>query len=135
MENFEPFLRSLESETKPTRIALREAQVMAQAHPEMRQALFAMTLHAFFKNDFALGKHLLRLLIHMSIGFEALAKELNMVSNNLMRMFSSHGNPTSKNLFQILSVIQRHQHMTINVEVLIPRLNFEPYTATVLPNS
>lgn len=120
------FLNELIALDHPPRSLLLEAKLIAQENPIMRQALYTLTLEAFFKNDYELGKRLLRLLIHTSMGFETLAKELDMASNNVMRMFSIRGNPTSRNLFQILKIIRMHERMTLNVEVLIPRHGLEP---------
>jgi DNA-binding phage protein len=120
------FLNELIGQDYPPRSLILEAKLMAQENPIMRQALYTMTLEAFFKNDYELGKHLLRLLIHTSIGFEALAKELDMASNNVMRMFSIRGNPTSRNIFQILHIIRIREHMRLNIEVQIPRIGTEP---------
>lgn len=120
------FLDELIGQDHPPRSLLLEAKLVAQENPIMRQALYSLTLEAFFKNDYELGKHLLRLLIHTSMGFEALAKELDMASNNVMRMFSIRGNPTSRNIFQILNIIRAHERMTLNIEVLIPRFGTEP---------
>jgi len=126
------FLDDLIAQDPLARSHLQEAKLIAQENPIMRQALYTQTLEAFFKNDYELGKHLLRLLIHTSIGFEALARELDMASNNIMRMFSLRGNPTSRNIFQILKAIRVHERMTLNIEVLIPRHGLEPSKGKVL---
>jgi len=115
------FFNSIASERKPSRAFLREAKLLLDQEPTMRQALYLEALRALFSADFDLAHHLLRTLIHGTIGFEQLSKELNMPSKSLLRMFSACGNPTSKNLFQILKAIQRHQHMTLNVDIEIPR--------------
>lgn len=111
---------SLTIERAPSRALLQEAKQMLEREPVMRQALFTQALRAFFSHDFELAHHLLRTLIHGSMGFEALSEQLNIPSKSLLRMLSARGNPTSKHLFRILGAVQRHQHMTLHIEVQIP---------------
>ena len=120
-QNPNPFFNSIANERQPSRALLREAKLMLNQEPAMRQALYLGALRAFFSADFDLAHHLLRTLIHGTMGFEQLSKEINIPSKSLLRMFSARGNPTSKNLFKILQVIRVHQHMTLNIEVEIPQ--------------
>ena len=121
MNHLPPFsLERLMKERLPSRSLLREAKHMAEQDPIMRQALYMETLHAFLANDLELGKRLLRLLVHVSVGFEGLAEMLSLPSKSLLRMLSIKGNPTSKHLFQILACIQKHERMRVHVEVCIP---------------
>ena len=116
-----PFFNSIANERQPSRAFLREVKLMLNQEPMMRQALYLEALRAFFRADFDLAHHLLRTLIHGTIGFEQLSKEIDIPSKSLLRMFSARGNPTSKNLFKILQAIRVHQHMTLNIEIKIPQ--------------
>jgi len=113
---------------------LQEARELAKQEPAMRAALFGEALEAFFLNDFALVKHLLRLLIHCTIGFEPLSKQLGFTSKSLMRMLSNNGNPTTKNLLQILNAIRRHQQIDLKLYVTALDLQDLPYVVNILSN-
>lgn len=122
---FTNFLRQSEADIS-ARERLQQAKLLAKEQPAMRLSLFTEALKALLANDLELGKQLLRLLIHVSVGFESLAEKLNISSKSLHRMLSNSGNPTSKNLLQILSIIRLDQHLTIHVEVITSNPNFEP---------
>ena len=112
IKNFNPFFNSIANERRPSRAFLHEAKRILAQEPMMRQALYLEALRAFFRADFDLAHHLLRTLIHGTIGFEQLSKEIDIPSKSLLRMFSKRGNPTSKNLFQILRAIRVHERMS-----------------------
>jgi hypothetical protein len=72
-----------------------------------RQTLLADALNAFLDGDPATGKTLLRDLIHATAGFERLAARLRKPSKSLHRMLGPRGNPTIRNFFAILRVLEK----------------------------
>jgi len=119
---------------KPSRAFLREAKLLAEQDANMRVALFGEALQALLVNDFDLLKKLLRMLIHCSAGFEPLAIQLGYSSKSLLRMLSSNGNPTTKNLLQILNAIRRHQDISIEFNASIPGMVGHPYQVKIKPS-
>ena len=49
------------------------------------------------------------------IGFEGLAAEVNKPSKSLHRMLAPHGNPSTENFFDIVSVLQKKTRVKLRV--------------------
>ena len=86
--------------------------------PAFPAALFEEVLSAFFGGDTVLGKALLRDLVNSTIGFEALAQEMNKPSKSLHRMLAPTGNPTMENFFQVIHILQKNQGMNFQRNAL-----------------
>jgi len=84
---------------------------------EASQALFQEVLTLMFNEDVA-TVHVLRSLIHATIGFERLAAKMNKPAQSVKRMLSDTGNPTFNNLMAILSVIRKVLNVQIAVTVV-----------------
>lgn len=54
------------------------------------------------------AKLLLRDLVHATLGFEALAHQIDKPSKSLHRMLSARGNPTTSNLSAILACVSQY---------------------------
>ncbi len=68
--------------------------------------------------DVDAGKIVLRDYINATIGFEELGSLTNKSSKSLMRMFGPNGNPQARNLFHIISCIQQHQGVQLEVNTV-----------------
>lgn len=121
------------SEDRPSRAFLREARRLAEQDAPMRMALFGEALRALLVNDFVVLKKLLRMLIHCTVGFEPLAIELGYSSKSLLRMLSANGNPTTKNLMNILNAIGKHQAISLELFASIPGMQDHPYRIQIEP--
>jgi hypothetical protein len=65
--------------------------------------------------DVDAGKTILRDYIKATIGFERLGAETGSPPKSLIRMFGPAGNPQARNLFAIVSHLQRLARVTLHV--------------------
>jgi len=93
--------------------------VMARARHDKAfcNAMLTEAINEFLTGDADLGKAILRDYINATISFEILSTMLNKNPKSLMRMLGSHGNPTSKSLFEMLHAIQKIKKMKLNVSL------------------
>jgi DNA-binding phage protein len=86
--------------------------------PAFRDALLCEGVNALLAGDVAAGKSVLRDFINATIGFEALASATGIASKSLMRMFGPDGNPQAQNLFAVLSHLQEHVRVRVEVRTV-----------------
>ena len=91
-------------------------QARAAADPDYRYGLLTESLDAMLSGDLETGKALLRDYINASLGFETLGKEVDKSPKSLMRMLSAAGNPTAKNLFGIISLLQEKEGVMLHTK-------------------
>ena len=91
--------------------------VQARARRDVRfcQSLLTEAINDYLAGDTVVGRALLRDLVNATIGFEALAAEVDKPSKSLHRMLSARGNPSSENFFEIVRALQRHLHVRLQV--------------------
>ena len=53
--------------------------------------------------------------INATIGFEELGSLIDKPPKSLMRMFGPDGNPNARNLFEVISRIQQHEGVQLQV--------------------
>jgi len=87
----------------------------ARRDPRFREALFTEAVNEFLAGDTAVGKAILRDLVNATIGFEKLGAAMNTPSKSLHRMLAPRGNPTTDNLFRIVSTLQKKTHVRLRV--------------------
>jgi len=78
-----------------------------QKNPEFRRALLRESVGCMVNGDLDTGKSILRQYINGTIGFIKLGADLERSPKVLMRMFSPSGNPHARNLFEIISHLQK----------------------------
>ena len=61
------------------------------------------------------GKIILRDYINATVGFEELGSRTGKSPKSLMRMFGPAGNPHARNLFDVISRIQQHERVQMEV--------------------
>lgn len=83
--------------------------------PEYADALFEQGVQAMLDGDVGAGKSIVRDYINATIGFDALAKEVDKSPKSLMRMFSEKGNPNATNLFTVIGELQRYANKQLQV--------------------
>ena len=88
----------------------------AKEDPEFRAGLLAEAIELLAENDVQTAKSIIRKYILASIGFEALAKEIDKKPESIKRMLSEKGNPTLKNMAALLSSLKQHEGITLHVE-------------------
>ncbi len=70
------------------------------------------------QRDVDMGKIVLRDYINATIGFEELGSLTNKPPKSLMRMFGPSGNPHARNLFEVISRIQQHEGVQLEVNAV-----------------
>jgi len=88
----------------------------AERDPAFRVGLLEEALNAFLDDDVETGKILLRDYVNATLGFEALASEMDKSPKSLMRMLSVEGNPRANNLFSMLARLKAHEGVTFAVK-------------------
>ncbi len=86
-----------------------------QADPKFRNALLKEGIETMLAGDVDSGKAILRDYIKATVGFEQLGVETGLVPKSLIRMFGPTGNPQARNLFSVISHLQRHAGLTLHV--------------------
>jgi DNA-binding phage protein len=99
-----------------TRSFKETVQARAQRDPAFREALLTEAVDALLAGDVDTGKAVLRDFINATIGFERLASETKMPPKSLMRMFSRTGNPNARNLFRVISALQRQSGVHLHAQ-------------------
>jgi len=87
----------------------------AQRDPRFRGALLTEAINAFLGGDTAAGKAILRDLVNATLGFEELAAAIKRPSKSLHRMLAQRGNPSTENLFSIVSALQKKTGVKLRV--------------------
>jgi hypothetical protein len=78
-----------------------------QRDPAFRRELLREGVESFLTGDVETGKTILRDYINATIGFRELAASTNHSPKSLMRMLGPSGNPYARNLFEIVSCLQK----------------------------
>ena len=86
-----------------------------QADPKFRDALLEEGIETLLAGDVDSGKAILRDYIKATVGFEQLGAETGSSPKSLIRMFGPTGNPQARNLFSVISHLQRHAGLTLRV--------------------
>ena len=98
--------------TRSYRETIRE-QIEGDA--EFGRTMLLRAIELLVTGEVDVGKSLLRDYITVTIGFEKLGARLRMPPKSLIRMFGPRGNPQAKNLFAILSYLQKHSGTRVHV--------------------
>ena len=91
----------------------------AKEDPDFRAALLAEAIELLAENDVQTAKSIIRNYVLASIGFEALAKQIDKKPESIKRMLSEKGNPTLKNMAALLSSLKQHEGISIHVEATL----------------
>ena len=93
-------------------------QGRAQRDPAFREGLLKEGVECLLAGDVDAGKIVLRDYINATIGFEELGSFTNKPPKSLMRMFGPAGNPHARNLFEVISRIQQHEGVQLEVNAV-----------------
>ncbi len=88
--------------------------------PRFRVLMLREGIDALLGGELQLGKEVLRDYINATMGFGALAREVEIPPKSLMRMLGPAGNPQANNLFAIIGALQRHAGIELHLEELPP---------------
>ena len=98
-----------------TRDFKKTVQARVQRDPEFRQRLLQEGVECLLAGDIDTGNSLLRTYINATMGFSELGKLTEKQPKSLMRMLGPQGNPNTRNFFDILGCIQRHEGIQLGV--------------------
>ncbi|MDE2769218.1 MAG: transcriptional regulator [Chloroflexota bacterium] len=101
-----------------TRDFKETVQSRAERDPEFREGLLKDGVECLLAGDVDTGKILLRDYINATVGFEELASLTGKPPKSLMRMFGPSGNPQARNLFEVISRIQQHEGVQLEVSAV-----------------
>ena len=101
-----------------TRDFKETVQTRAERDSAFREELLKEGVECLLAGDVDAGKIVLRDYINATIGFEELGSLTNKQPKSLMRMFGPDGNPHARNLFEVISCIQRHEGVQLEVNAV-----------------
>jgi DNA-binding phage protein len=86
--------------------------------PAYVQALLDEAVQLFVDGEPDSAKLVLRDLVNVTVGFEALAADVRKPAKSLHRMLSASGNPTMGNLSAIFAALQRSLRLEVRTGVV-----------------
>jgi hypothetical protein len=98
-----------------TRDFRETVQARAMRDPAFRKGLLGDAIESLLAGEVDLGKELLRDYINAAVGFPRLAVRTRIHVKTLHQMFGPSGNPTARNLFEIVSYLQRLENVQFEV--------------------
>ena len=98
-----------------TRDFRETVQARVKRDPAFRKGLLGDAIESLLSGEVSLGKELLRDYINATIGFPKLAGRTGIHAKTLHQMFGPKGNPTAKNLFEIVAQLQRMEGVRFEV--------------------
>ena len=101
-----------------TRDFKETVQARAERDREFREGLLKEGIECLLSGEVEVGKIVLRDYINATIGFEELGSLTGKPPKSLMRMFGPSGNPYARNLFEVISRIQQHEGIQLEVNAL-----------------
>jgi DNA-binding phage protein len=82
---------------------------------KFRKALLREAIETMLSGDVETGKIILRDYINATVGFEKLGNATGTSAKSLMRMFSPRGNPQARNLFAVISHLQKQTGVKLHL--------------------
>lgn len=90
-------------------------QALVKRDPVFRRGLLGDALESLLSGEVALGKEILRDYINATVGFPKLAAHTKIHVKTLHQMFGPKGNPTARNLFEIVAYLQKAEGVRFEV--------------------
>ena len=87
----------------------------ADRDPAFRVGLFKEAIEALLSDDLETGKLLLRDYVNATVGFDALARDMQKDPKSLMRMLSTKGNPRADNLLAMVARLKQREGVTFSM--------------------
>ena len=98
-----------------TRSVKELVQRHVAADAAFSEALLREGIDAMLTGDVDTGKTILRDYIKATVGFEKLGQATGTQPKSLIRMFGPRGNPQAKNLFSVISYLQKRAGVHLQV--------------------
>jgi DNA-binding phage protein len=83
--------------------------------PKFRDGLLREAIELLLAGEVDVAKVVLRDYINATIGFETLGAKVKISPKSLMRMFGPKGNPQAKNLFAVISALQKDAGIDLHI--------------------
>jgi DNA-binding phage protein len=90
-------------------------QARVRRDPAFRKGLLSEAIESLLSGELALGKAILRDYINATIGFPKLAEHTKLHVKTIHQMFGPRGNPTARNLFEIVAYLQAAEGVRFEV--------------------
>ncbi len=90
-----------------------------QKDPAFAQAMLDEAITLFINGEPDSAKLVLRDLVNSTVGFEALAQEIQKPAKSLHRMLSQSGNPTMSNISAVFAAIKRYLNVEVHMQVVM----------------
>src|SRR6266571_8126741 len=90
-------------------------QGRVKADKKFAEALLREGIDAMLSGDVETGKTILRDYIKATVGFEKLGQATGTQPKSLIRMFGPRGNPQARNLFSVISYLQKSAGLQLHV--------------------
>jgi len=98
-----------------TRDFRETVQARVRRDSAFRKGLLRDAIESLLGGEVGLGKELLRDYINATVGFPKLAQHTKLHVKTLHQMFGPKGNPTARNLFEIVAYLQRQEGVRLHV--------------------
>jgi hypothetical protein len=98
-----------------TRDFRETVQADMKRDPAFRRGILSDALESLLSGEVGLGKELLRDYINATVGFPKLAARTKIHVKTLHQMFGPNGNPTARNLFEIVAYLQHAEGVRFEV--------------------
>lgn len=86
-----------------------------QKSGSFRRALLKEAIQCMIDGDLETGKSVLRKYVNATVGFVQLGADLGRSPKVLMRMLSASGNPQARNLFELVSYLQKREGIVMKI--------------------
>jgi DNA-binding phage protein len=117
-----------------TRYFRETVQARVQRDPAFRRGLLSEAVESLLGGELELGKELLRDYINATLGFPKLAAHTKLHVKTVHQMFGPKGNPTAKNLLEIVAYLQQSEGVRFKIDssraALRTRRSSSPRTKT-----
>src|ERR1700682_3404978 len=98
-----------------TRDFRETVQADMKRDPAFRRGILRDALESLLSGEVALGKELLRDYINATVGFPKLAVHTKIHVKTIHQMFGPNGNPTARNVFEIVAYLQNAEGVRFEV--------------------
>jgi DNA-binding phage protein len=88
----------------------------AERDSEFRRQMLTEAINELLSGDLDAGKAILRDYINATITFQGLAEKLKKSSKSVHRMLGPNGNPKADNILEIIKILQKHEHVKLQVK-------------------
>ncbi len=98
-----------------TRDFKRTIQARIERDPAFRDELLREGVACLLSGELETGKAILRDYINATIGFDTLGRLTHKSAKSLMRMLGPKGNPQARNLFEVISHLQKRGRLRLEL--------------------